>query len=188
MIVTRKAPLKRCADLMELTYGGWLTLNYAIATPERLKKIALLSPPGSFVPLAKQFFVRLMLMRYVGGRFPVENFVRWITYEENLYDPLTRAIGVDGMTAQMYLGLRYFRLPGEAPPIVFSDEELRDMQVPTLLLIGQQEVIYDPKAALERARRLIPNFEGELVPRSSHDMSISKHEIVDRRILEFLKR
>jgi len=62
------------------------------------------------------------------------------------------------------------------------------LQVPTLLLIGAQEVIYDPKAALERARRLIPNFEGELVPRSSHDMSISKREIVDRRILEFLKR
>ena len=35
----------------------------------------------------------------------------------------------------------------------FSDEELRGMQVPTLLLVGEQEVLCDPKAALERARR-----------------------------------
>lgn len=174
--------------MVGMSYGGWLTLNFAIAVPRRLKKIALLSPPGSFVPLAKQFFVRLMLMRYVGGRFLTASFVRWITHQDAMRDPLTRAIALDEMTDQMYLGLKYFRLPGEAPPIVFSDEELRGMQVPTLLLIGAQEVIYDPKAALERARRLIPNFEGELVPRSSHDMSISKREIVDRRILEFLKR
>ena len=62
------------------------------------------------------------------------------------------------------------------------------MQVPTLLLIGQQGAYYDPKVALERARRLIRNFEGELLPRASHEMTISQHEIVDRRLLEFLKR
>ena len=50
-------------------------------------------------------------------------------------------------------------------PTVFSDDELRAMRVPTLLLIGDHEVIYDPATALARARRLIPDFEGELVPR-----------------------
>jgi pimeloyl-ACP methyl ester carboxylesterase len=62
------------------------------------------------------------------------------------------------------------------------------MQVPTLLLIGQQEALYDSKAALERARRLIPNFEGELLPQANHEMTISKHEYVDQRLLEFLNR
>jgi pimeloyl-ACP methyl ester carboxylesterase len=52
-------------DMVRISYGGWLTLNYAIDVPERLNKIALLTPPGSFVSLAKQFFVRLMLMRYL---------------------------------------------------------------------------------------------------------------------------
>ena len=62
------------------------------------------------------------------------------------------------------------------------------MQVPTLLLIGQQEALYDSAAALERARRLIPNIEGELIAQANHEMTISKHEIVDPRVLEFLKR
>jgi pimeloyl-ACP methyl ester carboxylesterase len=72
-------------------------------------------------------------------------------------------------------------------PTVFSDNELRAMRVPTLLLIGDNEVISDPAKALARARRLIPDFHGDLVPLSSHDMCISQHRIVDARVLDFLK-
>lgn len=75
---------------------------------------------------------------------------------------------------------------GVGPWLVFSDEELRGMRVPTLLLIGREEALYDPKAALERARRLIPNLKGEMVPWANHDMTISQHEIVDRRVVDFL--
>jgi len=62
------------------------------------------------------------------------------------------------------------------------------MRVPTLLLIGDQEVISDPAHALERARRLIPDLEGELVSGCRHDMCASRHDIVDARVLEFLKK
>ena len=32
------------------------------------------------------------------------------------------------------------------------------------------------------------NFEGELVPQANHEMTISKHEYVDQRLLELLNR
>jgi pimeloyl-ACP methyl ester carboxylesterase len=73
-------------------------------------------------------------------------------------------------------------------PTVFSNDELRAMRVPTLLLIGDHEVISNPAKALARARRLIPDFRGDLVPRSSHDMCSSQHRIVDARVLDFLKK
>ena len=73
-------------------------------------------------------------------------------------------------------------------PAVVSDEALRAMRVPTLLLIGDHEVISDPAQALERANRLIPDFEGELVAGCRHDMCASRHDIVDARVLEFLKK
>jgi pimeloyl-ACP methyl ester carboxylesterase len=60
------------------------------------------------------------------------------------------------------------------------------MHVPTLILIGEREVIYDAAAALDRARRRLPNCEGRLVLASSHDMTFSQHRIVDARILDFL--
>jgi hypothetical protein len=55
-----------------------------------------------------------------------------------------------------------------------------------LLLLGDHEVIYDAARALARARRLIPDFEGDLVPQYGHDMSFSQHRIVDARVLDFL--
>ena len=69
-----------------------------------------------------------------------------------------------------------------------SDEALRTMPVPTLLLIGEGEVICNPRRALERARRLIPGVEGDLVPACRHEMYSRQHEIVDARVLDFLKK
>jgi pimeloyl-ACP methyl ester carboxylesterase len=89
-----------------------------------------------------------------------------------------------------YLGLKHFQMPIETVrvlPAVVSDEDLRTLKVPTLLLIGDHEVISDPARALERARRLIPDFEGGLVPGCSHDMCSTKHEVVNARVLAFLK-
>jgi len=63
---------------------------------------------------------------------------------------------------------------------VFSDDELRVISVPTLLLIGDQEVISDAGTALARAHRLIPHCEGELVPHCRHDMCLSQYRIVTR--------
>jgi pimeloyl-ACP methyl ester carboxylesterase len=72
-------------------------------------------------------------------------------------------------------------------PSVFSDAELKALHVPVLLLIGENEVIYDAAEAVDRARRLIPDFRGEVVPGCSHDMSSSQHQIVNARMLDFLK-
>lgn len=42
---------------------------------------------------------------------------------------------------------------------------IRGLITQQLLLIGEQEVIYNPTGALARARRRVPNIKGELVPR-----------------------
>jgi pimeloyl-ACP methyl ester carboxylesterase len=90
------------------------------------------------------------------------------------------------MANQMYLGARYFRLPSTVLPVPYTDEELRGVTNPTLLLIGQQETLYDPVPALARAKKLIPNIRAELIPQASHDLPVSQPEAVNRRILEFL--
>ena len=69
----------------------------------------------------------------------------------------------------------------------FADEDLGRLQMPVLLLFGDGEVIYDPAKALDRARRLIPHLEGDLIPHCRHDMCFSQSRIVDARVLDFLK-
>ncbi len=132
--------------------------------------------------MVRQFSLRGMLMVSLPTRFTVNTFFHWLGFTDRAYASLLEMI---------YLGLKHFRMPLETArvlPAVLSDEALRTMKVPTLLLIGDHEVISDPARAVERARRLIPDFTGELVPACRHDMVSSQHPIVDARVLDFLAK
>ena len=168
-------------SLVGMSFGGWLALNYAVAEPGRVQKLVLLSP-GGLLPMVRQFIVRGMLMVWLPTRSTVNSFFRWLGFTDPAYATVLEL---------MYLGLKHFRMPFETArvmPAVVPDEALRTMKTPTLLLIGEHEVISDPAGALDRARRLITDFEGELVSACRHDMCSSQHEIVNRRVLDFLNR
>jgi len=171
-------------SLAGISFGGWLALNFAMTAPERVGKLVLLSPAASFQPLASQFSLRAMLSGIIPIRRTMDSLMKWMGLEAAPGDTVTQTV-----LDLIWLGGKHFRMPPETRrvmPGVFSDDELRALQLPVLLLIGENEVIYDPAAALARARRLIPNLEGELVPQSSHAMSFTHHMIVDARVLEFL--
>ncbi len=72
-------------------------------------------------------------------------------------------------------------------PFTCEDDELRSVKTPTLLLIGQQEALLNSGEAITRAKKLIPNIQAELIPQASHDLPVSKSDIVDKKVLEFLK-
>jgi pimeloyl-ACP methyl ester carboxylesterase len=88
----------------------------------------------------------------------------------------------------MLMGLKHFKHSKGTYPKVFNDADLCQITVPTLLLIGDHEVIYNPVRALARAKRLIPNVEATLVPETSHLLVLEKPDVVNRHILEFLGR
>src|SRR5436190_2762123 len=167
--------------LVGMSFGGWLALNYAVAAPARLRKLVLLSP-GGFLPMVRRFSLRGILMIAVPTRFTVNSFMRWLGFTATNARPVLEL---------MYRGLKHFRVPpetGRVMPTVFSDDELRVMRVPMLLLIGDHEVISASATALARAHRLMPHFEGELVPHCRHDMCLSQYRIVDARVLDFLNK
>ena len=145
----------------------------------------LLSPAASLQPLTKQFFVRAILSGIVPTRGMMNSFFKWMGLEATPGDDVAEHV-----LELIWLGGRHFRIPREVRrvmPTVLSDDDLRALPMPVLLLIGEDEVIYDPAKALARARRLIPHLEGDLVPQSGHGMSFTHSEIVDARMLDFLE-
>jgi len=174
-------------SLVAMSYGGWLALVFAIAAPERLSKLVLLSP-GGLLPLARQFMLRGMLMSFVPTRATVNSFMHWAGFTDAPGRPDATSV-----LDLMYLGQSCFRMPPDTLRVAanaaneLSDDELRALRVPVLLLIGTDEVLYDAPRALARARRLIPDLQGELVPHCRHDMCLSQSRIVDARVLEFLR-
>lgn len=201
-------PIRNCAEMAEwvtsildaleipqthvvgYSYGGFAALNYAIHAPDRVNKLVLLTPVGGFVPLKLQFFIRSLAINYLPTpwlkRRVMESFMEWTFYRPNLDNEKARRM-FDCMIDQMTLGNLYFRQGVIVLPTPFTDEELHRVKNPTLLLIGQQETYYDPIAAVARAKRLIPGIKTELIPQASHDLPVSKSDIVDKKMLEFLK-
>jgi hypothetical protein len=41
---------------------------------------------------------------------------------------------------------------------VFTDDEFKQMTTPILLMLGDHEIMYDPRKAMDCATRLIPKF------------------------------
>jgi len=171
--------------LVGMSYGGWLAHRYALAAPQRVEKLALLSP-GGLAPFTAEFRLRVMLMALFPTRVMVHAFMRWLGFRDRPGDgDATPVLDL------MYLGLKHFRVPPgtlRALPPVTSDEELRALRVPVLLLVGAEEVVFDPLEALARGRRFVPHFEGDLIPLASHDMCFSQRDVVDARLLDFLKK
>ena len=172
-------------SLAGMSFGGWLATHFAMTAPERIEKLVLLSPAACFQPIVRQFGLRGMLMGLFPTRLTTDSLMGWMGFKNTQEDAGTQCI-----LDLFYLGIKHFRLLPETMrimPGVFSDDELGEIQVPVLLLIGENEVIYDATKAFDRAQALLQNFEGELVPQSNHDMCSSQHQIVDGRILDFLK-
>jgi pimeloyl-ACP methyl ester carboxylesterase len=72
-------------------------------------------------------------------------------------------------------------------PTVFSRSQLRSIRAPALLLIGDEETLYQPPAMLALAKRRMPGLQGAIVPDADHIAAMAQPDNVDARILAFLK-
>ena len=166
--------IKRCY-LLGHSYGGWLSLNMALAYPERLQKIVLLAPAASIYPM--NLLTNLGLRLPFKIRPPARFVFKMIASKGTVFEETF--IHLMEMVTQ-------YCLPATMFPTVYSEEELRQVKLPALLLIGAGEKIYNPKKALRRAQRLMPNLTAEIIPNVGHTLNMEKPEIINSRILEFL--
>jgi hypothetical protein len=54
------------------------------------------------------------------------------------------------------------------------------------MLIGAQEIMYDPIKAMERGKQLIQNLQTEIISDANHLLNSDQTEIVDSYVLKFL--
>ena len=93
----------------------------------------------------------------------------------------------DRIVRLLTLHLKHFRYQQKAVfPTAFSEEELRRLQSPVLLLVGDREKIYRPESTLEKAARVLPDVEAELVVGVGHLINMERPQFVDKRLLRFL--
>ena len=71
-------------------------------------------------------------------------------------------------------------------PYALPDEDLEKLKIPTLLLIGDKEILYEADQALKRAEEVVENIQTVLIPNASHMVLIEQTELVNSHILNFL--
>ena len=157
------------------SYGGFLALNQASLTPNRVERVVLISPAGTFWGLPWKFFY-VMLRLALTRNMRTPDIADWLGTGAEL-DP-----GDTPWRAQMSLamsGAAFSRPPNVVPP-------LQAIRVPTLLLIGDKESLYEPHAALKSALDRMPGLTGEIVQDAHHIAAMARPEYVNDRIVRFL--
>jgi pimeloyl-ACP methyl ester carboxylesterase len=169
-------------DLLGLSYGGALAAQYALHRPDRLRKLVLLAPANTVLRQTLAFWVRVIFF-ILDQRRGLPSFFRWIFADINRQDPAW----VDDVIAQTRLNFQSV-VPHRPPmPPVLSDAEWAGLKPPTLFLVGDNEKIYSARAAVRRLGRVSPQVTAGIVPGAGHDLSVVQSEIVNRRVLEFLR-
>jgi pimeloyl-ACP methyl ester carboxylesterase len=168
------------ADVMGLSYGGFLAANLALAQPKRVRRMVLLAPGiTNFGPMTLQWANYGLPMMMHPSRTTIRRFINGASTKGYSED--------DPVHEQMIVGMTQLRHASFLRP-VFEDQEFSQISAPTLLLIGDREIEYEPRNAVQRARKLIPNLQAELVAGAGHILNSDQPEIVNKRILEFLQQ
>jgi pimeloyl-ACP methyl ester carboxylesterase len=176
------------ASIVGCSFGGFLALNQASLTPERVARVVLISPAGTFVGLSWRLFY---VMRVRG---PILRLARRLTRSQHT-PRFADLQGKDGAPPRDPLWSALMAVTmAEAPKVsviratVFSNVQLRAIRAPTLLLIGDKERLYEPHATLKLAQERMPGLEGAIVPDADHIAAMAQPDDVNHRILQFLQR
>jgi pimeloyl-ACP methyl ester carboxylesterase len=167
-------------DLAGASYGGWVVLNQAVRSPQRLRSIALVEPVG----LADLTMRRFVLWGIACGLAamapdPIRRRAAVRLRQGALTDARARRIGRFAYTRHR------FNLPR---PTVVTDDELRAVRLPALVLVAERSEVHDPALVRERAASHLADVEVELVPGAGHSLPVDQAELVGRRLATFLRR
>ena len=174
--IMEQLKIQRC-DFVGNSVGAFHIANLALNKPERVKSMTLIGPAATFLGIPK-FYLNTFPGGMTGWGFLVGHAVNWVENRAP-FDPEFRAL--------FYLSLKHGKSANQVFPAVMTDDHLKQIETPTLLLYGDREVIYDCPAAGRRAGEHLRNVTVEFIPGGNHITGASQPDLTNDAILRFLK-
>jgi pimeloyl-ACP methyl ester carboxylesterase len=165
----------RPAHLVGFSYGGWVAMNQAIRAPGRVASITLLDPAG-LTRLDARFWW-WMSISGLATLTPMplrRHLARWLDSPTMLQPEL--------MTL-MWAAIRGYRMEQKFPGVL-TDDELRAIAVPVLLITGARSAMLTPAEARARGS-LMPDAEVAIVA-GSHG-GFNRIDELNDRIAAFIQ-
>ncbi|NIM47976.1 MAG: alpha/beta fold hydrolase, partial [Gemmatimonadales bacterium] len=111
-------------NLMGLSYGAWLTSQYALRFPDRLDKTVWLAPGGTVLPLSSE--IRRASLSVLPHRYFTKRVMYWLMEDLAQRDDASRMI-LDEWVDAAFLGIASYRPRRMVPPPVLTDDELQSI-------------------------------------------------------------
>ncbi len=163
--------------------GAWVILKAAALTPELIGRAVLISPQG-FVPLSTfpSWKIYWRGIRAVAKPTPA-NLRRYIQAQLGPKTRLDPARMEDGI-ALLGQALKNLHLP--KPFLPLQDLELKRLQAPTLLLLGERDRLMRPKEVIRRAKKHLPRLQTDLIKGVGHAIPDERPDLINSYLLNFL--
>lgn len=147
-------------DVVGASIGGWTAVNVALHRPARVRSLTLIDPVLVFADLAPEAIVRSLpaSVRWLPRSWRVD-FASWTANDAPVEDVPVAAMIEAGM--QTYA----LRLPAPRRP---SEAQLRDLTVPTLVIVAGRSRMHDPAGLADVARRTLRDGRVEVYEDASH--------------------
>lgn len=147
------------ASIVGISLGAWIALKFAIANPQMVDKLVLLCPAGVGTPKTSFTYVSLFHMLLLGEK-GVERLYRKV----NGGKPIPQVM----MDYQKLIG-QNFNFRREQIPL-FSDAELTQLTMPSILFVGQKDVMFHSLKTAQRYRNLVPNAKVTVLQEAGHTL------------------
>jgi pimeloyl-ACP methyl ester carboxylesterase len=175
--VSNSLGLKKVA-LCGHSNGGFQAMVIAMQNPDKIEKLILLAPAAGL----KSFSLEFYLSSFGTALYPKDNileiFKRSGTIKPGLWS--------NEMTEMLEISFRAASNQLRVYPREFSDDELKAIKVPTLLILGDKEMIYKPEEAAARASGLMPDSKVILLPDCGHAIPFDASKEASNAIDSFL--
>lgn len=176
--------LKDNINMMGLSYGGWIASQYALAGQKRLNKVILIAPAGTVSPLSMKW-IKYAVLSLIPHRHFIRNFLYWVLPDFYRKDRSE----LDRHVEESFLAMRCFKPAHLLNPTVLTEADWKQIKIPLLFLIGENERIYPKKAAqvIKHLHSIAPQIRTKIIPDAGHDLTFVQAALVNKTILEFLK-
>jgi len=168
-------------DIIGASRGGWIATLLATQKDNSIDKIVLLSPAQTFKFIDKmgKTTTALMLKLFPSEKKFGKTLETFSTHPEKISPVYKR---------QFYLANKYAKSNSSMLKMTpFSDDELKSIQNPVLVLIGDKDVI-NSEESLERAKKYLPKTKTIMVNDAGHFLSIDQSKFTNDAMINFLEK
>lgn len=176
--ITDSLGLKKVA-LCGHSNGGFQAMLIAQQNPDKIEKLILLAPASGLKPFSLEFYLTSFGAALYPKDIILEIFRKSGTLKPDLWS--------NEMTEMLAIAFRGSANQLRIYPREFSDDELKAIKVPTLLILGNKEMVYSPVKAAERASRILPNSRVIILPGCGHAIPFDAPKEASMAIESFMQ-